>query len=145
MSRTLPVEILIIEDNPADAWLTRDLLLQASVQNHLSITADGDEAMAFLRRQGLHADAPRPDLILLDLNLPRKNGLQVLAEIKAELSFQRIPVVVLTTSEAEADVLAAYDLHANAYMVKPVDLEQFVKSVACMAEFWLYAARLPGR
>ncbi|HLI26557.1 MAG TPA: response regulator [Chloroflexota bacterium] len=142
-TRVEPIEILLVEDSPADVDLTREALEDAKVRNHLSVVADGVEALAFLRREGRYADAPRPDLILLDLNLPKKDGREVLAEIKADPALRRIPVVVLTTSEAEQDILRSYDLHANCYITKPVDLEAFIEVVRSIEGFWLAIVRLP--
>jgi chemotaxis family two-component system response regulator Rcp1 len=138
-----PVEILMVEDNPGDVRLTMEALRDAKVLNHMSVAADGVEAMAFLRREGKHAHAPRPDLILLDLNMPRKDGREVLAEIKADPDLRRIPVVILTMSTAEKDILESYDLHANCYIAKPVDLDQFLGVVQSIGEFWLATVRLP--
>ena len=138
-----PIEILLVEDNAADVRLTIEALREGKVRNNLSVARDGQEAMEFLTRQGRYTEAPRPDLILLDLNLPRKDGREVLAAIKADESLRRIPVVVLTTSSAEADILQSYTLHANCYITKPVDLEQFVKVVRSIDEFWLTIVRLP--
>ena len=143
-TRVEPIEILLVEDSPADVDLTREALDDAKVRNHLSVVADGVEALAFLRREGRYADAPRPDLILLDLNLPKKDGREVLAEIKADPALRRIPVVVLTTSEAEQDILRSYDLHANCYITKPVDLEAFLGIVRAVEHFWLHIVSLPG-
>jgi two-component system, chemotaxis family, response regulator Rcp1 len=137
------VEILLVEDNPGDVRLTIEALREAKVHNHLSVAHDGLEAMAFLHRQGAFANAPRPDLILLDLNLPRKDGREVLTEIKTDLMFRRIPVVILTTSQAEEDIIKAYNLNANCYISKPVDLDQFVKVVKSIEDFWLEIVRLP--
>jgi CheY-like chemotaxis protein len=138
------IEILLVEDNQGDARLTIEALQEAKVHNHISHVRDGVEALAFLRRQGAYAQAPRPDLILLDLNLPRKDGREVLAEIKNDDKLKRIPVVVLTTSEAEEDILKAYNLSANCYVSKPVDLDQFMKVVRCIEDFWLAIVRLPN-
>jgi CheY-like chemotaxis protein len=138
-----PVEILLVEDNPGDVRLTQEALIDAKVRNNLHVAADGVEAMAFLRREGEHDKAPRPDLILLDLNLPEKNGLEVLAEIKADEKLRSIPVVVLTTSQAEKDVLKAYNLNANCYVTKPLDLDQFVEVVKSIKSFWLSIVQLP--
>jgi chemotaxis family two-component system response regulator Rcp1 len=138
----MPVEILLVEDNPGDVRLTKEALKDAKVRNHLNVVMDGAEAMAFLRRQGKHAAAVRPDLILLDLNLPKKNGREVLEEIKKDDSLQHIPVVILTTSQAEQDILESYRLRANAYVTKPVDLEQFLKVVGLIEEFWLEIVKL---
>lgn len=138
-----PVEILLVEDNPGDVRLTQEAFKEAKVRNNLYVAGDGVEALAFLRQQGLHRSAPRPDLILLDLNLPRKDGREVLAEIKADDNLRRIPVVILTTSSAEEDILRTYDLHANCYITKPVDLDQFVKVVQSIENFWLTIVKLP--
>lgn len=138
-----PIEILLVEDNPADVRLTQEALREGKVKNSLSVARDGAEAIAFLRRQGEFAAAPKPDLILLDLNLPKKDGREVLADIKDDPILRRIPVVVLTTSSAEADILKSYELHANCYITKPVDLEQFVKVVKSIDDFWLTVVRLP--
>jgi CheY-like chemotaxis protein len=137
-------EFLLVEDNPGDVRLTCEALTESKVKNNLSIVGDGLEAMAFLRREGKYADAPRPDVILLDLNLPKKNGLEVLEEIKADSSLKRIPVVIVTSSEAEQDVLKTYDLHVNCYVNKPVDLEQFIKVVQSIETFWLTIVKLPS-
>jgi chemotaxis family two-component system response regulator Rcp1 len=145
MTRTAarPIEILLVEDNPGDVRLTKEALREGKVANNLSVAADGVEALAFLRRQGVHAGATRPDLVLLDLNLPRKDGREVLAEIKSDAELKRIPVVVLTTSKAEEDILKTYDLHANCYIAKPVDLDQFIRVVKSIDDFWLTVVRLP--
>ncbi len=138
-----PVDILLVEDNPGDVRLTQEALQDARITNHMSVAEDGVQALAFLRRQDRYAEAPRPDLILLDLNLPRKDGREVLAEVKADPQLWRIPVVVLTTSQAERDVLRAYDLHANCYITKPVDLDQFLTVVKSIEDFWLTVVKLP--
>ena len=138
------VEVLLIEDNPGDVRLTREALKEAKVHNNLSVVNDGLDAMSFLRREGRFAQAPRPDLVLLDLNMPRKDGREVLAEVKADPDLRRIPVVVLTTSKAEEDILRSYDLHANSYVTKPVDFEQFMKVVRSIEEFWLSVVKFPG-
>jgi chemotaxis family two-component system response regulator Rcp1 len=138
-----PVELLLVEDNPGDVELTREALLEARVRNRLHVAESGEEALAFLRREGRHAGAPRPDMVLLDLNLPRMSGSEVLAAIKGDSDLRRIPVVVLTTSEAEKDVLGAYELHANAYIVKPVDLDQFLGVVRSVEGFWLAVVKFP--
>ena len=138
-----PVEILLVEDNPGDARLTREALNEAKIRNHLHHAMDGVEALAFLRREGKHGAAPRPDIILLDLNLPRKDGREVLAELKADATLCTIPVVVLTTSEAEQDIVRSYQLHANCYITKPVDLEKFLAIVRAIEDFWLAVVRLP--
>ncbi len=140
---TTPIHILLVEDNPGDARLTREALKDGKILHTLEVVPDGIEAMAFLQQRGQYARAPRPDLILLDLNLPRKDGREVLAEIKADEVLKRIPVVVLTTSAAEVDILSSYDLHANCYIVKPVDLDQFLKVVQGVEDFWLTIVRLP--
>ena len=141
--QTRPVELLLVEDSPGDVRLTIEALKEGRVINNLTVVQDGEEAIAFLRRQGRHAGAPRPDLILLDLNLPRKSGMEVLAEIKTDPDLKLIPVVVLTTSQAEEDVLRSYELHANCYIVKPVDLEQFMSVVHAIKSFWLALVVLP--
>ena len=137
------VEVLLIEDSEPDVRLTIEALKEAKVRNRLSVVEDGVEAMDFLTRRGPYADAPRPDLILLDLNLPRKDGRQVLEEIKQDPSLRRIPVVILTTSRAEEDVLRAYDLHANCYITKPVDFNRFMEVVKAIEGFWLTVVKLP--
>lgn len=138
------VEILLVEDNLADARLTVEAMKEAKVRNHLSHAHDGEEALAFLRREGAYANTPRPDLILLDLNMPRKDGREVLASVKADPSLKCIPVVVLTSSGAEEDILKAYNLNANCYVTKPVDLDQFLKVVRAIEEFWLTIVKLPS-
>ena len=145
MFQSRPVEILLVEDNPGDARLTHEALREASIANRLSHVRDGVEAMAFVRNEPPFADAPRPDLILLDLNLPRKDGREVLAELKEDPLLRLIPVVVLTTSEAEQDILRAYELHGNCYITKPVDLEKFLHIVRAVENFWLAVVRLPSR
>ena len=141
--RATPIEILLVEDNPGDVRLTQEVLRDGKVRNTLRVAGDGVEAMAMLRREGDFASSPRPDLILLDLNLPKKDGRKVLAEIKADPYLHRIPVVILTTSKAEEDVLKSYDLHANCYITKPVDLDQFIKVVRMIEDFWLSIVVLP--
>jgi chemotaxis family two-component system response regulator Rcp1 len=144
VSELRPIEILLVEDSPGDVRLTREALRDAKVSNNLYVARDGVEAMAFLRRETAEfAGCPRPDLILLDLNLPRKTGHEVLEEIKADQALRRIPVVILTTSQAEQDVLRTYDLHANCYISKPVDLDQFITVVQSIEDFWLTIVRLP--
>jgi chemotaxis family two-component system response regulator Rcp1 len=138
-----PIEILLVEDNPGDADLAREALEGSKFHNELHVVDDGEKAMAFLRREGPYVDAPRPGLILLDLNLPRKDGRQVLAEIKADDDLKRIPVVILTTSSAEKDVLRSYDLHANCFITKPIDLNQFLCVVKAIEDFWLSIVVLP--
>jgi two-component system, chemotaxis family, response regulator Rcp1 len=140
-----PIEILLVEDSPSDAEFTIEALKEAKMRNHLSLVEDGVQAMEFLRHQGKYAQAPRPDLIMLDLNLPRKDGREVLAELKADNNLQTIPVVVLTTSRAEQDVLRAYQLHANCYITKPVDFQQFLNVVRSIESFWLFVVTLPPR
>ena len=139
------IEVLLVEDDPGDVLMTREAFEDHKVQNQLHVVNDGVEAMAFLRREGEHADAPRPDLVLLDLNLPRRNGREVLLDVKSDPELRRIPIVILTTSEAEEDVIAAYDLHANAYVRKPVDFEQFVAAVRAIDDFFITVVRLPSR
>jgi chemotaxis family two-component system response regulator Rcp1 len=138
-----PVEILLVEDNPGDVRLTREALKDAKVLNNLSVVGDGEAALDFLHRRGKYAAAPRPDLILLDLNLPRKDGREVLEEIKKDDSLMVIPVVVLTTSKAEEDVVRSYKLHANCYIPKPVDFNRFMEVVRQLENFWLAVVRLP--
>jgi CheY-like chemotaxis protein len=138
-----PIEILLVEDSPGDVRLTKEALRDAKVRNNLHVACDGMEATSFLRREGLHANAPRPDLILLDLNLPKKGGEKVLEEIKLDRSLKSIPVVILTTSAAEEDIRRSYELHANCYITKPVDLDQFLKVVRTIDNFWLAIAKLP--
>jgi chemotaxis family two-component system response regulator Rcp1 len=137
------IVILLVEDNPGDTRLVIEAMREAKLDNYIHVVEDGVEAMQFLRREGRFGDAPRPDLVLLDLNLPKKDGRAVLAEVKADPVLKRIPVVVLTTSRAEEDVLRAYDLHANCYITKPVDMEQFMKVVAQIDEFWIRVVTLP--
>ena len=138
-----PIEILLVEDNPADVRLTVEILKETKVRNTLAVAADGVEAMDLLRRTGRYTHATRPDLILLDLNLPKKDGREVLAEIKTDPDLKRIPVVILTSSKAEEDIFKSYNLYANCYVTKPVDLEQFVKVVKSIEDFWLTTVKLP--
>ncbi|RYX91693.1 response regulator [bacterium] len=138
-----PVEILLIEDNMADVRLTKEVLKDSKVRNNLHFVMDGVEGVSFLRKEGKYQDAPKPDLILLDLNLPKKDGREVLEEIKNDEMLRRIPVVVLTTSKAEQDILKSYNLHANCYITKPVDLEQFITVVKSIEEFWFTIVKLP--
>jgi CheY-like chemotaxis protein len=138
-----PVDVLLVEDDPGDTLMIKEAFEDNKVRNRLSTVADGVEALAFLRRQGEYADAARPDLILLDLNLPRKDGRQVLEEIKDDPELRTIPVVVLTTSEAEEDILRSYSLHANAYVTKPVDFDRFIEVVRQIDEFFVEVVRLP--
>lgn len=137
------IDILMVEDNPGDARLTEEALKESKVYNNLHHVRDGVEAMEFLRKEGAYADAPTPDIILLDLNLPRKDGRQVLAELKAIPRLKNIPVVVLTTSEAEQDIVKSYELHANCYITKPVDLDKFVEIIHGIENFWLSIVKLP--
>jgi chemotaxis family two-component system response regulator Rcp1 len=139
-----PAEILLVEDNPGDVRLTIEALRDGKVRNHLSVVQDGEEAMAFLRREGRYANAPRPDVILLDLNLPRKSGREVLAEVKADPTLATIPVVILTTSREDQDIVASYHLDASCYVTKPVDLEQFIAVVQSIEDFWLTIVKLPA-
>jgi chemotaxis family two-component system response regulator Rcp1 len=139
----LPVEILLVEDNPGDVRLTQEALKEGKVYNNLHWAKDGVEALEFLQRRGKHANAPRPDIILLDLNLPKKDGREVLSVIKRDDELKQIPVVVLTTSKAEEDVLKSYELHANCYVTKPVDLEKFIHVVQSIDRFWLSVVTLP--
>jgi len=143
MQLVKPIEILLVEDNPGDADLAREALEGGKIKNNLFIVADGEAAMDFLYRAGPYSDVPRPDLILLDLNLPRKDGREVLADIKAHKDLKRIPVVILTTSKSEEDILKSYNLHANCYITKPIDLNQFIKVVRCIEDFWLSIVVLP--
>lgn len=140
-----PVEILLVEDNPGDVRLTKEALAEGKIRNNLNVAGDGVEAVSFLRREGKYADAPRPDLILLDLNLPKKDGRELLAEIKDDDDLKFIPVVILTTSRSEEDILRTYGLHANCYITKPVDLEQFISVVKSVEDFWLTLVKLPRR
>jgi len=138
-----PVEILLAEDNPGDAKLTRKALEQGNIINNLHVVTDGVEALEYLRREGEYADKPRPDLMLLDLNMPRKDGREVLEETKTDADLRRIPVVVMTSSEAEEDIVQSYDLHANAYLTKPIDFDGFLDVVRSIEEFWLSVVKMP--
>ena len=140
-----PADVLLVEDNPGDVRLTREAFEQGDVATNLHVANDGDEALAFLRNEGEYANAPTPDIVLLDLNLPRKNGDEVLAEIHADPELAGVPVVVLTSSESESDVVRCYDLQANAYLTKPVDPGEFIEMVRAFEEFWLSIVRLPDR
>ncbi len=140
---TRPIEILLVEDNPGDVRLTREALHDAKVRNNMMVASDGVQALAYLRQEGQHAGATRPDLILLDLNLPRINGFEVLDAIKEDADLKRIPVIILTTSQAEQDIIRSYDLYANAYVTKPVDLEQFIRVIKAIEGFWLEIVKLP--
>lgn len=140
-----PAHILLVEDSPSDIRLTRDALHEAKVLNELHVVTDGEQAMDFLRREGEHADAPRPDLVLLDLNLPRMNGLEVLEAIKGDPELRRIPVAVLTTSEEDRDIIKAYDRHVNCYLTKPIDFAEFTRVIKSIEDFFLTVVRLaPG-
>jgi len=138
-----PVQMLLVEDNLGDIRLTKETLRDAKVMVNLHVVGDGVEAMAFLRKESKHANAPRPDLVLLDLNLPKKDGREVLAEMKQDPDLKRIPVVILTISNAEEDILKSYNLHANAYVTKPLNLEQFAKIVRAIEDFWFTVVKLP--
>ena len=138
-----PIEILLVEDNPGDVRLTIELLRESKIHNRVSVVKDGVEAMAYLRKEAEFGEAPRPDLILLDLNMPRKDGREVLAEVKQDSDLKRIPVVILTTSSADEDIVRSYNHHANAYITKPVDLDQFAKVVRAIEEFWFTIVKLP--
>lgn len=137
------IEILLVEDSPGDVRLTREALLEARVANRLHVAPNGVEAMEFLKRKGKHQSAPTPDLVLLDLNLPRMDGREVLEQMKSDSELRRIPVIILTTSDAEADILRSYDLHANCYLVKPVDVDRFFEQVRSIEGFWLSVVKLP--
>jgi two-component system, chemotaxis family, response regulator Rcp1 len=138
------IQVLLVEDNPGDVRLTKEALKEGKLLNQLTVVGDGVEALSFLRKEGKYADAIKPELILLDLNLPKKDGREVLAEIKADPKLRRIPVVVLTTSSAEEDILKIYDLHANCFITKPVDLEQFMGVVKSIEDFWVSVVKLPS-
>ncbi len=140
-----PIQILLVEDNPGDVELTRQALERAKVANRLHVVSDGADAVDFIFRRGRFSDVPQPDIILLDLNLPKKDGRQVLSEIKADANLAKIPVVVLTTSQAEEDIHRAYQLHANCYITKPVDFKQFLRIITTIEEFWLSVVKLPKR
>ncbi|MEU9736748.1 response regulator [Streptomyces sp. NPDC048002] len=140
-----PIEVLLVEDDPGDELMTREAFEDNKIGNTLHVVRDGEEALDFLYRRGEHGDAPTPDLILLDLNLPKYDGRQVLERIKSDPELAHIPVVVLTTSAAEEDILRSYKLHANAYVTKPVDLDQFIAAVRQIDEFFVTVVRLPGR
>lgn len=142
---TRPIQVLLVEDNPGDIRLTKEALKEGRVINSLSVVRDGVEAMDFLQRRGAYENAIRPDLILLDLNLPRKSGREVLEEIKSDPDLRRIPVMVLTTSNAEQDLTQAYNLHANCYITKPVDLDQFMAVVRSIEHFWFHIVTLPAQ
>jgi len=139
----MPIEVLLVEDSPGDVRLTQEAFRDANRSIHLHVVSDGVEAMTFLRREGAHVDAPRPDLILLDLNLPKMDGREVLAQIKEDASLKTIPTVILTTSEAEVDIVKSYQLHANCYLSKPVQLDAFESLVKSINDFWLTKVKLP--
>lgn len=139
------LELLLVEDNPGDVDLTKVALKKCMIANHVAVARDGEEAMAILHRQGEHVGAARPDLVFLDLNMPKKNGMEVLQEIKQDPSLRRIPVVVMTSSKAEEDILRSYDLHANCFVTKPVDLDQFRTVVKSIEDFWFSLVRLPTK
>ncbi len=141
----VPIDILLVEDDPGDVVLTEEALNDGKIRNNVHVVGDGVAAMAFLRREPPYAGAVRPDMMLLDLNLPKKDGREVLAEVKADPDLRRIPVVVLTTSSAEEDILRSYDLHANSYVQKPVDLRQFIRAIQSIDEFFVTVVRLPPR
>ena len=143
-ARAEPIEILLVEDNPDDADLTVDALREGRVRNRITVVDNGVDALAYLRREGKYQAAPRPDLVLLDLNLPRKNGREVLAEVKQDPDLRRIPVVIMTSSDDEKDILAAYNLYANCYVTKPVDLDQFIGVVKTIEHFWFSIVKLPA-
>ncbi len=143
VAETVPIQVLLVEDSPGDVRLTREAFKDAKVHINLHVAMDGAQAMAFLKREAEHANAPRPDLILLDLNLPKKDGREVLKEIKESPGLSSIPVVILTTSASEADILHSYELHANCYITKPVNLEGFLKVVRSIDNFWLTVVKLP--
>ena len=138
-----PIDILLVEDNPGDVRLTIEGLKEGKILNNLSVVSNGVEAMAFLRKEGQYSDVPRPELILLDLNLPRKDGREVLAEIKNDANLKRIPVVILTSSQAEQDIVKSYNLHANCFITKPVELDQFIGVIKSIEQFWLTVVKLP--
>ena len=140
-----PIDVLLVEDDPGDVLMTQEAFADYKIANRLTVVSNGEDAIAYMHKQGQFADVPTPDLVLLDLNLPRRDGREVLHEIKSDPDLRRIPVVVLTTSEAEEDILAAYDLHANAYVRKPVDFEQFVIAVRAIDDFFITVVRLPPR
>ena len=145
MSDIQTIEILLVEDNPGDVELTREAFFEGKIGNRLSVAKDGVEALAILRREGVHRDAPRPDIVLLDLNLPRKSGLEVLAELKDDPDLRAIPVVILTTSLSEEDIARSYHAHANCYISKPVDFDKFMAVVRSLENFWLTVVRLPSK
>ncbi|NJC66763.1 response regulator [Planosporangium flavigriseum] len=141
----MPIEVLLVEDDPGDVLMTKEAFEEHKVRNNLSVVNDGAEAIAYLRREGAYADAARPDLILLDLNLPKRDGREVLAEIKNDPALRQIPVVVLTTSQADEDIVRSYQLHANAYVTKPVDFDRFIEVVRQIDDFFVSVVKLPPR
>jgi CheY-like chemotaxis protein len=145
MESSLPIEVLLVEDDPGDVLMTQEAFEEHKVRNKLNVVQDGEEALAYLRREGQYADAPRPDLVLLDLNLPRVDGREVLQVIKEDQDLRRIPVVVLTTSQADEDIIRSYSLHANAYVTKPVDFDSFIAVVRQIDEFFVSVVKLPPR
>ena len=144
LNQDRPIEILLVEDNPGDVRLTQEVFKEGKMRNKMNVAWNGEEALAYLRRQGRFAGASRPDIILLDLNLPRKGGREVLAEIKADSKLKCIPVVILTTSQADQDIAESYNQHANCYIVKPVELDQFINVVRTIEGFWLQIVKLPS-
>jgi two-component system, chemotaxis family, response regulator Rcp1 len=138
-----PVVILLVEDNPVDVMITKKALSEGRVSNKLHVAEDGEEAMDFLYKRGKYSSAPSPEIILLDLNLPKKDGREILAEVKADPSLRRIPVVIITTSQDKEDIWRSYNLQANCFITKPVDMEQFTKALECLGEFWFSVVRLP--
>jgi two-component system, chemotaxis family, response regulator Rcp1 len=138
-------QILLVEDNPADVLLTQEAFSESKIRHRLWCVTDGEQALQFLRQTGEYGDAPRPDVVLLDLNLPKKDGREILAEIKADPTLRQIPVIVLTTSKSEQDIFRAYKLHANCYLTKPVDLDEFVAKIRSLEDFWLSIVRLPAK
>jgi CheY-like chemotaxis protein len=144
-TESVPIEVLLVEDDPGDVLMTQEAFAEHKVRNRLAVVSDGEEAIAYLRREGRFSDAVRPDLVLLDLNLPRRDGRQVLEEIKSDERLRQIPVVVLTTSQADEDILRSYELHANAYVTKPVDFDQFIAVVRQIDQFFVSVVKLPPR
>ncbi len=140
-----PFEILLVEDNPGDVFLTQEAFREGRLPHRLSVVEDGEEALLFLRREGKHSGAPQPDLILLDLNLPKKDGRELLGEVKTDPELRQIPIIVLTTSGAEQDIARAYKLHANCYLTKPIQMDDFLKTIRSVEEFWLSVVRLPSK
>lgn len=138
-----PYEILLVEDNPGDVFLTQEAFREGHLLHRISVVEDGEEALRFLRRTGRHTTAPTPDLVLLDLNLPKKDGRELLAEIKEDPELRQIPVIVLTTSKADQDILKAYRLHANCYLNKPIEMDEFLRTIKSVEDFWLNIVRLP--